>query len=188
MTSRRNFFTSGSLFSRHPGQETNSALATTAVLLLTAETPAMLEVDSPETAMQRLAITSTIKACLLTVIEPHTRRFYREIEIFRLRARTMVALGLRESTSTPSLMQSSVSSSGKSLRGRFSSQPPSRSHILVRAATIESKMTGTSFLRPHLLKLAAYTPIEPFEILSARYGRKPEDIIKYAWLSLATSP
>lgn len=39
-------------------------------------------------------------------------------------------------------------------------------------------MTGTQFLRPHLLKLAAYTPIEPFEILSARYGRKPEDIVK----------
>lgn len=39
-------------------------------------------------------------------------------------------------------------------------------------------MTGRSFLRPHLLKLAAYTPIEPFEILSARYGRKPEDIVK----------
>lgn len=27
-------------------------------------------------------------------------------------------------------------------------------------------------------KLAPYTPIEPFEILSARYGRKPEDIVK----------
>jgi histidinol-phosphate aminotransferase len=39
-------------------------------------------------------------------------------------------------------------------------------------------MSGTQFLRPHLLKLAAYTPIEPFEILSARYGRKPEDIVK----------
>lgn len=34
------------------------------------------------------------------------------------------------------------------------------------------------FLRPHLLKLAAYTPIEPFEILSAKLGRKPEDIVK----------
>jgi histidinol-phosphate aminotransferase len=39
-------------------------------------------------------------------------------------------------------------------------------------------VTPTSFLRPHMLKLAAYTPIEPFEILSARFGRKPEDIIK----------
>ncbi len=33
-------------------------------------------------------------------------------------------------------------------------------------------------MRPHLLKLAAYTPIEPFEILSAKFGRKPEDIVK----------
>lgn len=29
-----------------------------------------------------------------------------------------------------------------------------------------------------MLKLAPYTPIEPFEVLSARYGRKPEEIIK----------
>ena len=47
------------------------------------------------------------------------------------------------------------------------SMPPSAKHT-----------TATQFLRPHLLKLAAYTPIEPFEILSARYGRKPDDIIK----------
>lgn len=41
-----------------------------------------------------------------------------------------------------------------------------------------AKGSGTQFLRPHLLKLAPYTPIEPFEVLSARYGRKPEDIVK----------
>ena len=35
-----------------------------------------------------------------------------------------------------------------------------------------------SFIRPHLLKLAAYTPIEPFEILSAKLGRRPQDIVK----------
>ena len=35
-----------------------------------------------------------------------------------------------------------------------------------------------SFIRPHLRKLAAYTPIEPFEVLSKRLGRAPEDIIK----------
>jgi histidinol-phosphate aminotransferase len=29
-----------------------------------------------------------------------------------------------------------------------------------------------------LLKLAAYTPIEPFEVLSKRYGRDPKDIVK----------
>ncbi|KAG2434176.1 hypothetical protein HXX76_007903 [Chlamydomonas incerta] len=37
---------------------------------------------------------------------------------------------------------------------------------------------STQFLRKHILKLAPYTPIEPFEVLSARYNRKPEDIIK----------
>jgi histidinol-phosphate aminotransferase len=33
-------------------------------------------------------------------------------------------------------------------------------------------------LPTHIQKLPAYTPIEPFEVLSARYGRKPEQIIK----------
>ncbi|KAF5837939.1 histidinol-phosphate aminotransferase 1, chloroplastic [Dunaliella salina] len=56
----------------------------------------------------------------------------------------------------------------------------------LRAATASDAETSssrsgapsTSFLRPHLLKLAPYTPIEPFEVLSQRFGRKPEDIIK----------
>ena len=39
-------------------------------------------------------------------------------------------------------------------------------------------ITSDSFIRPHLRKLAAYTPIEPFEILSAKLGRKPQDIVK----------
>lgn len=38
--------------------------------------------------------------------------------------------------------------------------------------------SGTQFLRAHMLKLAPYTPIEPFEILSARYGRTTDQIIK----------
>ncbi|KAJ7538891.1 hypothetical protein O6H91_11G067800 [Diphasiastrum complanatum] len=38
--------------------------------------------------------------------------------------------------------------------------------------------SGASFLRPHLLQLAPYTPIEPFEILSARLGRSVKDIVK----------
>jgi hypothetical protein len=42
----------------------------------------------------------------------------------------------------------------------------------------QQQPSPTQFLRPHLLKLAAYTPIEPFEILSARYGRAPQDIVK----------
>lgn len=51
------------------------------------------------------------------------------------------------------------------------------------AASQDVQSHGTAvaalqFLRPHLLKLAPYTPIEPFEVLSARYGRLPQDIVK----------
>ncbi|XP_078443754.1 histidinol-phosphate aminotransferase, chloroplastic-like [Wolffia australiana] len=39
-------------------------------------------------------------------------------------------------------------------------------------------ITGDSFIRNHLRKLAPYQPILPFEVLSTKLGRKPEDIIK----------
>ncbi|KAL1806811.1 hypothetical protein ACET3Z_029879 [Daucus carota] len=39
-------------------------------------------------------------------------------------------------------------------------------------------LTGDSFIRPHLRKLSPYQSILPFEVLSTRLGRKPEDIIK----------
>ncbi|KAJ6360698.1 hypothetical protein OIU77_004671 [Salix suchowensis] len=39
-------------------------------------------------------------------------------------------------------------------------------------------VTGDSFIRSHLRKLSPYQSIFPFEILSARLGRKPEDIVK----------
>ncbi|KAL6567756.1 hypothetical protein OROGR_001424 [Orobanche gracilis] len=39
-------------------------------------------------------------------------------------------------------------------------------------------LTGDSFIRPHLRKLSPYQPILPFEVLSTRLGRKPEEIIK----------
>ncbi|TKY46157.1 Histidinol-phosphate aminotransferase [Spatholobus suberectus] len=39
-------------------------------------------------------------------------------------------------------------------------------------------VTGDSFIREHLRKLAPYQPILPFEVLSAHLGRKPEDIVK----------
>ncbi|KAL7132968.1 hypothetical protein ABFS83_12G110600 [Erythranthe nasuta] len=39
-------------------------------------------------------------------------------------------------------------------------------------------LTGDSFIRPHLRQLSAYQPILPFEVLSTRLGRKPEDIVK----------
>ncbi|MFH1524574.1 MAG: histidinol-phosphate aminotransferase, partial [Chloroflexota bacterium] len=30
----------------------------------------------------------------------------------------------------------------------------------------------------HIQNLPPYTPIEPFEVLSARYGRRPDEIVK----------
>lgn len=45
------------------------------------------------------------------------------------------------------------------------------------SATLDASRSE-SFLRPHLLSLAPYTPIEPFEVLSQRLGREPGDIIK----------
>nr|XP_010940036.1 histidinol-phosphate aminotransferase, chloroplastic [Elaeis guineensis] len=41
-----------------------------------------------------------------------------------------------------------------------------------------NQVTGDSFIRLHLKKLSPYQPILPFEVLSTRLGRKPEDIIK----------
>ena len=58
-----------------------------------------------------------------------------------------------------------------------------RASVIVSAASVNitERMNGASsaaFVRPHLKKLAAYTPIEPFEVLSKRLGRKPADIVK----------
>ncbi|MCO5610552.1 hypothetical protein L7F22_064791 [Adiantum nelumboides] len=38
--------------------------------------------------------------------------------------------------------------------------------------------SSEAFIRPHLRNLAPYTPILPFEILSAKLGRVPKDIVK----------
>merc|ERR1712137_169330 len=46
------------------------------------------------------------------------------------------------------------------------------------AAGNGNAIDGTTFLRRHLLELAPYTPIEPFEVLSAKLGRAAEDIVK----------
>ncbi|KAK9071776.1 hypothetical protein SSX86_008205 [Deinandra increscens subsp. villosa] len=48
------------------------------------------------------------------------------------------------------------------------------------AAGVEQqlKLTGDSFIRPHLRELSPYQPILPFEVLSTRLGRKPEEIVK----------
>jgi histidinol-phosphate aminotransferase len=39
-------------------------------------------------------------------------------------------------------------------------------------------MDITSLLRPHILMMQPYTPIVPFDVLSARLGRDPRDIVK----------
>ncbi|KAL4854749.1 Histidinol-phosphate aminotransferase 2 [Chlorella vulgaris] len=41
-----------------------------------------------------------------------------------------------------------------------------------------SGVRAEDFIRPHLLQLKAYTPIEPFEILAKRLGREAKDIVK----------
>lgn len=46
------------------------------------------------------------------------------------------------------------------------------------AAQSEVMVTGAGFIRPHLRKLKAYTPIEPFEVLSKKLGKNPKDIVK----------
>ncbi|KAL1807522.1 hypothetical protein ACET3Z_024512 [Daucus carota] len=42
----------------------------------------------------------------------------------------------------------------------------------------QQRLTGDSFIRPHLRKLSPYQSILPFEVLSTHLGRKPEDIVK----------
>lgn len=42
----------------------------------------------------------------------------------------------------------------------------------------QAEMAAADFIRPHLLKLKPYTPIEPFEILAQRLGREAKDIVK----------
>ncbi|TQE04345.1 hypothetical protein C1H46_010130 [Malus baccata] len=64
----------------------------------------------------------------------------------------------------------------------------SRRRVVAMASTIpvqqkevndgQQRLTGDSFIRPHLRNLSPYQPILPFEVLSTRLGRKPEDIIK----------
>ncbi|KAL7001527.1 histidinol-phosphate transaminase [Sarracenia purpurea var. burkii] len=48
----------------------------------------------------------------------------------------------------------------------------------VKEEEAQLRLPGDSFIRPHLRKLSPYQPILPFEVLSTRLGRKPEDIIK----------
>ena len=50
--------------------------------------------------------------------------------------------------------------------------------IVAMSTQSPSASQCVEFIRPHLRQLAAYTPIEPFEVLSAKLGRQPEDIVK----------
>lgn len=64
-------------------------------------------------------------------------------------------------------------------RGRWQLQPAAVAAPDAQASTNgASAADGSAYIRPHLRQLAAYTPIEPFEVLSARLGRRPEDIVK----------
>ncbi|XWS23346.1 hypothetical protein CRYUN_Cryun28dG0005200 [Craigia yunnanensis] len=54
----------------------------------------------------------------------------------------------------------------------------SASSSTVPVEHVNQKLSGDSFIRPHLRNLSPYQPILPFEVLSAKLGRKPEDIIK----------
>lgn len=66
----------------------------------------------------------------------------------------------------------------------FNSGNRNRGHCLASLLHAEQlggapgRVTGDSFIRLHLKKLSPYQAILPFEVLSARLGRKPEDIIK----------
>ncbi|BFI29313.1 hypothetical protein AXG93_1154s1790 [Marchantia polymorpha subsp. ruderalis] len=67
------------------------------------------------------------------------------------------------------------------LNGFFSAENSSRCSSSIRASAVplvKEAASGVNFIRPHLRNLAPYTPIEPFEILSARLGRAPQDIVK----------
>ncbi|XP_071723257.1 histidinol-phosphate aminotransferase, chloroplastic-like, partial [Rutidosis leptorrhynchoides] len=71
-------------------------------------------------------------------------------------------------------------------RHNFSFVSAKQRKFIAMSTTVENeikeghhlKLTGDSFIRPHLKNLSPYQPILPFEVLSARLGRKPEDIIK----------
>ena len=58
------------------------------------------------------------------------------------------------------------------------SPPASTSTSTSSAEDPALSLPGARFVRAHLRQLAPYTPIEPFEVLSARLGREPSDIVK----------
>ena len=70
-----------------------------------------------------------------------------------------------------------VSSSADGPHASMKGRPlPQATSVAERASARQP--AAADFIRPHLRRLSAYTPIEPFEVLSARLGRKPEEIVK----------
>ncbi|KAK4399754.1 Histidinol-phosphate aminotransferase, chloroplastic [Sesamum angolense] len=63
-------------------------------------------------------------------------------------------------------------------RTTFMPPPAASTSSTVPVKEDACSLTGDSFIRPHLRKLSPYQPILPFEVLSTRLGRKPEDIVK----------
>ena len=78
-------------------------------------------------------------------------------------------------TSSDACLASSRASATRRATRMEATATPERSQNGAAAPAVDP---ARSFLRPHLLSLAPYTPIEPFEVLSQRLGRAPEDIIK----------
>jgi histidinol-phosphate aminotransferase len=70
---------------------------------------------------------------------------------------------------------SRASASFQKNQGRFISMA---STVPIKHAQEGKELTGDSFIRTHLRKLSPYQSILPFEVLSTRLGRKPEDIVK----------
>lgn len=95
-------------------------------------------------------------------------------------------------TTTPSLLSSSRRPIPHCARRRRSPMPTVRASAAEAAAaaasaptsgngsngTATGPITAASLVRSHLRNMAPYTPIEPFEVLSARYGRTPDQIVK----------
>ncbi|GJP53390.1 hypothetical protein CLOM_g13091 [Closterium sp. NIES-68] len=78
--------------------------------------------------------------------------------------------------SSPSLAYPPVSRrvSSRAVQPAASAAP--RADALPPAET--TMADGAEFVRPHLRRLKPYTPIVPFEVLSAQLGRAPSDIVK----------
>ncbi|KAE8693399.1 Histidinol-phosphate aminotransferase [Hibiscus syriacus] len=75
-------------------------------------------------------------------------------------------------------IMANIPSSPSNISKGFIAASISSSPSTVPAEPVNQKLSGDSFIRPHLRKLSPYQPILPFEVLSAKLGRKPEDIIK----------